>query len=82
MQRHPPIYSEVTGPIAPLQQMQRLVSESHMQTVTLTEMIALLVSMQDEYGPDATLEAIIQHRVGLQLEAHYEERKRRRLEVA
>jgi hypothetical protein len=61
--------------------MQRLVSEAHMQTVTLTEMIALLTALQGEYGAGTALEVIIQHRVGLHLQAQHEERQRRRREA-
>ncbi len=53
-----------------------------MQTMTLAGMMSLLAAMQQEYGPNTTLESIIQHRVGLQLEAQHHERTRRRLEVA
>ena len=82
MQIHPPVYSEVTSQVAHLQQMQCLVEEAHMQTVTLTEMMALLTALQGEYGADTALEVIIQHRVGLQLDAQYRERQRRRREAA
>ncbi len=58
-----------------------LVEEAQVQTVTLVDMMTLLCSMQGEYGPDATLEAIIQHRVGLQLLAQHQERTRRRMEA-
>ena len=79
--RHPPTYTEVTQHVAYLQYAQCLVEAAQVQTVTLAGMISLLASMQDEYGSETTLESIIQHRVGLQLEAQHQERQRRRKEA-
>lgn len=63
----PPVYSALTRRMAILQQLQ-LLSEQP-RTVTLADIMAELVAMQQEFGSTRSLEEIIQHQAGAQLVA-------------
>lgn len=67
------VYTSLTQEIPVLQQLQTLTDTP--RTTTVAEVIALLSAMQQEYGSGVTLEQIIQHRVGLQLQAQRDARK-------
>jgi hypothetical protein len=73
---HPPVYTPETVQVGILQGLQTLLERP--TSATLAEVAVLLSSMQQEYGEMATLEHVIQHRVGRELASQRAAHKQRR----